>query len=196
MRTDLNISTTNTDGTKKTSKLSYVNPDASDGALATLANKMTEFSNDTLTGASRNDITDLTTNFTPVQVLFYGDPATTIIEQSVERIDNETSTITICTYNQDKSEELPIMAQNFMPYVKENNTRVQVTIYKDVTGDQMPYAQVGLAITDTSGTANKEELDYVTPKYTGDIIIGTKTISGNYQNVAPDLIIRVVHETP
>lgn len=193
MRTDLNISTTNTDGTKKTSKLSYVNPDASDGALATLANKMTEFSNDTLTAASRNDITDLTTNFTPVQVLFYSNQGT-LFEQSIEGIDNQTSTITLCAYNQDKSQELPIMAANLMTYIKENNTRVQVTIYKETSDDQLAYAQVGLAITDTSGTTNKEEPEGITPQYTGDIIIGTKTISGNYQNIAPDLILRIVHE--
>lgn len=196
MRTDLNISTTNTDGTKKTSKLSYVNPEANDGALATLVNKITDLSNDTLTAATRSDITDLSTNFTPVRVDFYGveteEPY--IMPVNVENIDNQYSVITIGSFNEDKSQELPIMVPNLQPYIKENNTRVQVTIYKDTNEEQLMVAQVGLAITTTSGSNNKEEPDYIIPKYTGDIIIGTKTISGNYQNVAPDLIIRIIHE--
>lgn len=198
MRTDLNLVTNTTDGTKKTNKLSYVNPDANEGTLSTLAQKVANLSNDTLTAINKTDTTDIPTNATPIRVTFYGNPNQVIYEEDVANINNE-RLITLCCYSNDSTEEeqteLPIMKENLMPYIKENNTRVQPTIYKDTqdsTADA--YAQVGLAITPNSGTNDKEEMEGVVPKYTGDIVIGTKILNGNYINMAPDLIIRIVRE--
>lgn len=199
MRTDLNLVTNTTDGTKKTNKLSYVNPDANDGTLTTLANKIADLSNDTLTGATKTDTNDIPINATPIRVTFYGSPNRVIQTKNVNDIDNQNSLVVICAYSNDSTEdeqtELPIFAQNLMPYIKENNTRVQVTIFKDTQDStQDAYANIGLAITNTSGSTDKEEIEGLVPKYTGDIVIGTKVLSGNYINMAPDLIIRVVRE--
>lgn len=68
MRTDLSLVTDTTDGTKKTNKLSYVNSDASNAQLATLAQKVASLSADTLTGATKTDTIDISTASQPIPV--------------------------------------------------------------------------------------------------------------------------------
>lgn len=197
MRTDLNLVTNTTDGTKKTNKLSYVNPNANNSALSTLAQKVASLSNDTLTAITKTDTTNIPTpaEFTPIRVEFFNVVNPLIFTQKFNEIDNS-SIITVCSFNKDKEieeQELPIMVPNLMPYVKENNTRVQVSIYKIAQKLHYAYAYIGLAVTDSSKPGGSSiPTEEVIPTYTGDIVIGTKTISGNYQNIAQDLIIRIV----
>lgn len=72
MRTDLNLITDTTDGNKKTNKLSYVNPNASNAQLSTLAQRVASLSADTLTGATKTDTTELSVASQPIPVTIEG----------------------------------------------------------------------------------------------------------------------------
>lgn len=190
MRTDLNLITNTTDGTKKTNKLSYVNPDANDGTLTTLANKIADLSNDTLTGATKTDTTDIPINATPIRVEFYNTADPTTVTINLNDIDG-TYGKSIVVYDQN-GDEIPIMVPNLQPYIKENNTRVEVSIFKDTSEGQWAYAGIALAATPATGTDDKSDPSNLTPKLTGDIVIGTKILSGNYINILPDLVMHIV----
>lgn len=199
MKTDLNITTTN-NGTKKTSKLSYVNPLAFAAELATLANKFAALSDDTLTAATRTDTTDidLGSEYTPVNVEIFNEESTssqyeTTLKYSDVFDNGAVIKLVVTDTNEELREQLPIFYDCLEPVIK-NETRFPVSFMRDTYDEEWPYVLIIIGKSDDIGTIDDDggELPAIyVPPLTGAITISTKTIKGNYKNIAPDIQIKI-----
>ena len=197
MKTDLNITTTNTDGAKKTSKLSYVNPLAFAAELATLANKFAALTDDTLSAANRTDTTDidLDSEYTPVNVEIFNEESTSsqyeITLNYSDVIENgAVIKLVVTDTNEELREPLPIFWKNLKPVIT-NETRFPVSYMQETYQEEWPYVLIIIGTSKDIGNIDHDYADVYRPYLTGAITISTKTISGNYKNIAQDIKITI-----
>lgn len=196
MKTDLNITTTN-NGAKKTSKLSYVNPLAFAAELAILANKFADLTDDTLSAATRTDTTDidLQSEYTPINVEIYNEESTTsqyetTLKYSDVFANGAVIKLVVTDTNEELREPLPLFFKNLRPVIT-NETRWPVSYMQETYDEEWPYVLIIIGTSKDIGDVDLDYSDIYRPYLTGTITISTKTITGNYKNIAPDIKIKI-----
>lgn len=135
-KTDLNMKITDAYGKSSTSKVSYVNPEATDSQLVAFAQKVNQLTTNQLDGASRVTTTELSTAAKLFRkISSEGNSSFTLEQVKSSTLESEAPTLMTIIVDAD-DQEITGTEANIGAYVKENTTNLPVAIVRSTDDDR------------------------------------------------------------